>query len=305
MLRPIPFLALVLATLISIGPSFADTYNFSAAEGLPGSGTPDLDNESTGTMNLLSGMFIDSTGTAINYDVTGMVSSSNLYGTSGGTANSTGDNRIEYEANNDLFRFDTAWDPGEGVTGSLRTQMLFVEFDRVGLSDFATVDVGSMNTAGQAFESAALQWLDVNGNTIGTASYNGYWDVVGSTVNSDVITNSGAVWTAESTGVIDTTTDPNNPASGSSGPNNDATVSASTYLGAGVEITGYKITRWFEDVATIDDGMGGFIAGGPTTTRTGFTSRLDGGTFQAVPEPSAAGVLLFGLAGFVIRRRKN
>ena len=77
----------------------------------------------------------------------------------GGTSNSTDENRVEYEGGPDVFRFRSGRDGGEGVTGPLRTQMLTVSFDLAILSDFATVNVTSMKTAGEAFETAALQRL--------------------------------------------------------------------------------------------------------------------------------------------------
>ena len=154
--------------------------------------------------------------------------------------------------------------------------MLTVNFGQLGLSDFASVDLRSMNTGGEAFESAALQWLDASGNTIGTANYNGFWAntaSVGTTVNGDVITNSADVWTAEDTGTINFTTNgatSDNPGSnssgnaGSNGVNDNAVVSASTYLGTGVLISGYKVTRWLEDVATVEEVLEGQLL--PTQT---------------------------------------
>ncbi|QEG20461.1 PEP-CTERM sorting domain-containing protein [Mariniblastus fucicola] len=300
---------LVLTTAIAVsfsgGFAIADIAiggaNYDDAETGITSGTPDLANESTGNSSTVMGMFTDQTGAAHNYLAEATVFSGiTSYGVTNGGPNNSDENRVEYQASSDRFTFGSGWDSGDGSTGEYVEQCLTVTFDRVSDAADFSVTVSSANTAGEAFESTAVQFIDAGGNLVGNLSYLGFWDTVSSTVNSDVIMNSADVWTAESTSVIDVTTDSDNPFGTSDGANNDATIFASDYISGGV--TGYKITRWLEDVATV-----GGVAGTGTTTTTNFTTSNGAATVSvaAVPEPGAASLIALGLVGFVVRRRRS
>lgn len=274
--------------------------NYDDAETGITSGTPDLANESTGNSSTVSGNFTDQFGFNHSYTATAMVSSGiTSYGVTNGGPNHSDENRIEYQTGSDRFTFSSGWDSGDGSTGEFVTQMLTVNFNAIHDPTDFSVSVTSANTGGQSFETTAVQFIDGSGNLIGNLSYVGYWDQVGTSVNSDVITNSADVWTAEDTSVIDTATDSDNPIGGSNGSSDNATILASDFVSGGV--SGYKITRFMEDVATVSG-----VAGTNTSTMAIFTTSNSAATLTAVvvPEPSSFAILMFGLCGFVSRRRR-
>lgn len=287
----------------------AETVSFDTSEITGLTGTPDLANEgfSGSLVPSITGTFVDANGVTQSYTATATASTSvtsyapGAVGAAGGTVNSD-DNQVEWEASAGLFRFRAGFDSGDGQTGEYREQMLTVVFDVLHPASDMTVDVSSFNTAGQLFESAALQFLDSSQNPIGTVSYNGFWSggTIGSTPGSDPISNSSDVLTFESTGTLNIT-DPDNPIAGTSGPlDSPRTVSPVADLGFAptTMLSGYKITRYMEDIATVR----GFAAIN-TSTNTGFTSSNAGAMVStAVPEPS--GFLFFALATVVFAGRR-
>lgn len=297
------FLALLATTVMSFygGMSIAQTtINYDDAETGITSGTPDLANESTGNSSTVTGNFTDANGNPGSYTASAMVTSGiTSYGVTNGGPNNSDENRAEYQASSDRFTFSSGWDSGDGATGEYVTQMLTVTFDRVSDAADFSVSITSANTAGEAFESTAVQFIDGAGNLVGLVDYNGFWDAsdVGGTVNGDVISNTADVWTAEDTSVIDALTDSDNPFGTSNGALDNATIFASDFVTGGV--TGYKITRFLEDVATV-----GGVAGTGTTTTTIFTTSNNAATISSVPEPSTFALAILGLFGLVTRRRR-
>lgn len=144
----------------------------------------------------------------------------------------------------------------------------------------AIARVTSINTGGQAFESANIIFLDAACAPYGVANYNGFWNgaPIGSNggtnntminVEADVWTDAGGVdaelqpgvFVAASTGTVDVGNLGNGgsacfPESGASGPDNNATVNANADAGLAPTdvVTGFIYTVCLEDVATTEGG---------------------------------------------------
>jgi len=134
------------------------------------------------------------------------------------------------------------------TTGDVYCYTYNVTYGTAQLASDVEVQLSSINTAGQIFESANLIFLDAGGAPYGTAMYNGFYDVAAggvpgggsngcgtNVVNATPWTTTGSVFLAASTGSITTSVAPNTgtycfPEEGTSGPNNGG--------GAGISVNG-------------------------------------------------------------------
>ena len=276
------FLMLPIFASVCLG---AEAINFDDAETGITSGFMVLEDVSGGTTGVtVTGSLTAPDGSPINYTASAMVTT-NTTSYAATTITHVPDNanesRVRYDASGDRFTFQSGWGEGEGQTGEYREQMLTVVFGHSSLASDVSVNYSSLNSRGEAWESGAVQFLDVSGSPIGTVSYDGYWDMVGSAVNSDPIVTTGFVFTTEDTSTIDTT-DSNNPVQASDASTDNGTVTATGVgISATTLLTGYKITRFLEDVATVDG-----RASTGTTTSTATIASVEGG-MVSVPEPSS------------------
>ena len=192
-------------------------------------------------------------------DATGL-KGTNPHGSSGATVSSTGDVRA-YEV---TVRFASHI---EVLAGDL------------------TVATTSINTAGKAYESAAIVFLDENGDPLdgGDPNYIGFYGANGPAINGTctppaatpspwqgVSLPAQGSYFAQSTGTVDLSVDGCNPSSGSNGSGNNADVLASDVNLATTErIGGFKFMVYLEMVAVASaDG----ISAGVTTS---FTSTVN------------------------------
>lgn len=185
----------------------------------------------------------------------------------------------------------------ESSTGDVRGYCVTVMFDSDILIEAQDLDVNfsSINTAGEAYESAAIQFLNTSGmpfsgSTISSSDYTGFYTSqpsgtavqppISSAPWGSLTSGSGGVFLADDTNTIvfsgNGLCSPFDPATltapecGTDGPNDSPTVNAAT--DAGVTATdmvgGFKYCVLLEDVAlTTNDGDN-------TTTSTTFTSTM-------------------------------
>ncbi len=187
-------------------------------------------------------------------------------------------------------------------TGDIRSYEIKVTFAShvyIEAQDF-TIDVASVNTAGEAFESMSVIFLDGSGSPYGTATYTGYWvdgdgpggthpGVVGACpAMAPAVKPAASIYTTTGTGVYTISetgtmnlTDACNPVSGTSGTEDNKLIHAQMDAGLAPmnKIGGFIFRVNLENIATstadgIDNG-----------TRTRFTSRLDGFNLTAVSLP--------------------
>ncbi len=171
------------------------------------------------------------------------------------------------------------------------------------------VDGTSWNTAGSAFESSSLVFLDAQQSAYGTASYTGYFDSAPSGAGgSGDGTVASSAWMVMGTGVyiaaankIDLT-DPLNPTSnGVSESAYSINASLNAGLTANDSVAGFVFTSLLEDVAnTATEGARTETGTTITSTLSGF--RVDDASLSSVPEPSHAAFLIL-LAGSGMLRR--
>ncbi len=181
---------------------------------------------------------------------------------------------------------------GDTSTGDVSCYSVKVKFaDHIhATADEVKVNTTSINTSGETFESTSIVFLDAACNPYGTATYCGFYEdldgpggthpgvlpdcTTAPTVKAEpwAVTGTG-VWTAQNTGTVDIT-DPCNPISATSGPDNN---SDPTGVDAGLAptdvVTGFIFRVCLEDVAIATaDGV-------ETTSQTNFTSTLNGFCF--------------------------
>ena len=180
----------------------------------------------------------------------------------------------------------------ESSTGDIRGYQIKVSFaSHVNiLASDITVNTKSINTAGGAFESAAIIFLDETGTAYGTADYKGYYGD-GSPgpsttscsvpiVGSPWLTSGSGVFIAANTGTVDIT-NPCNVAAGTTGPNDTKNVNAATDAGLnnGDRVGGFIFMVYLEDVAASN------VLGAETNTSAGLSSTLKGITLANNPLP--------------------
>ncbi len=180
----------------------------------------------------------------------------------------------------------------ETSTGDVRgycVEITFASHVQVYAEDFAA-EFSSINTAGEAWETSAIQFLDVNGNPfngnpIDAADYVGYYNSdppTGIDCSAGIVPGTlpinGSAWdlagpgvlTQQETITIDAQTDVCNPVAATSGSNNSPTYNANVDGGIapGTRIGGVRYCVMLEDVAA------SLVDGDETTTATQFTSSL-------------------------------
>ena len=191
-------------------------------------------------------------------------------------------------------------------TGDYRGYSIKVTFAShvdISASEFA-VKYTSGNTAGTAFESSALLFLDENGNPFGTATYQGYYTqaaivsacpstTIPGTVRPSPWSLSGnGVFAAQSTGTTGPAVGPDycssmNGTNGSdNGTSSPKTITAtSTNISSSTKIGGFIFMTYLEDIrANINDNT-------CTTTSTTFTSTLNG--FNVTNSPFSIDLISF------------
>ncbi|PIE83471.1 MAG: hypothetical protein CSA09_00955 [Candidatus Contendobacter odensis] len=237
----------------------------------------------------------------ITTTITNVNGHGNLYGI-GGTSNrittSEGGHCKDTSSMDELFiryddgtenirsqkRIDTNPDSSTGDLISNSVTVEFISPEAVFYSDDIVVSYSSGNTAGKAFESTVVVFLDEAGAEIGSYTYNGYHSNGNPATNTPgdgtaAITASSEVFTAADPGVVNMA-DPCNPASGTDGANDNHNVTASDYVGSGVRLGGYRIITYLEDVALVDSDSGTAgcqgVFGNNTTTNTQFINRATG-----------------------------
>ena len=181
----------------------------------------------------------------------------------------------------------------ETTTGDVRGYSITVTFAPhvMILAGDMTVNTTSINTAGEAHESAAVVFFDGAGANYGTVNYDGYYagttgaSTDGSCTAPPVRTNSWSttgvgVFTASSTSTTDNT-DPCNPVAASDGPGNNQSINPVTDAGLAIgdRVGGFTFTVYLEDVAAST------APGAETTTSTSFTSTLNGIDLATSPLP--------------------
>jgi len=181
----------------------------------------------------------------------------------------------------------------ESSTGDVRGYKITITFAShiEVLAGDVIVNLTSVNTAGEAHESSSLVFLDGSGSPYGTTTYDGYYmgttgaSTDGSCTTPGVRTNSWStsgtgVYTASST-VNTTIVDPCNPLAGIDGSTNNGDVNAvtDTGLSATDPIGGLVFTVYLEDVAASS------APGAETSTRTAFTSTINGIEIASSPLP--------------------
>lgn len=189
-------------------------------------------------------------------------------------------------------------------TGDYRGYSIKVNFAAhvdISASEFA-VRYSSGNTAGTAFESSAIQFLDENGDPFGTATYQGYYTqaaivaacpsttIPGSVRSTPWLLSGSGVFAAQSTATTQPASGPNYCSSinGSNGPDDGSpkTVTAtSTGISGTTKIGGFIFTSYLEDIrAQINDNT-------CTSTSTSFTSTLNG--FNVTVSPFSIDLVSF------------
>ncbi len=167
-------------------------------------------------------------------------------------------------------------------TGDVSCYNIEICFDAPQDAQDVNVEMTSINTAGESFESTSVVFADASCTPYGTATYNGFWNGTpqgsnGGTnttminVEADMYTTTGTgVFIAADPGIIDVT-DPTMPVAATDGPNNDATINAATDAGLNAtdQVGGFVFRVCLEDVATtaVDDES--------TSSSTSFTSTLN------------------------------
>lgn len=158
----------------------------------------------------------------------------------------------------------------ESSTGDVRGYTIDVHFaDHIGIiADQLTVDLQGMNSAGEAFESAALVFFDALRNPYAIVTHTGYFggeaDLMGScgvTITQPSLSSSGSGSVLfQDDDVVDLLM-PCVPADGVDGDNDVLMVSPRLHAGldSAAVITGFRLLVLVEDVATtaiLDDGTG-------------------------------------------------
>ncbi|HFD13529.1 MAG TPA: DUF11 domain-containing protein, partial [Crenotrichaceae bacterium] len=231
----------------------------------------------------------------LNISVQNVTDSGNRYPASGSPENNrtNGELRVRYETAgaNVVLRSKKTFDQNpDTYTGDVIATVVEVQFASHlhSNSNDTCVSYTSGNTRGQIWETTVIEFFDTNGMLFGTHAYIGYHvDMSGNPLinppgnGTNAITTTGSVFVAADPDTIDLT-DPANPISGTSGPNDSATVCANTIVGAGVEVTGFRITSYAEDVALFDNaGINDY--GGPTTSSTTLTNAFTQFTISSTP----------------------
>lgn len=190
---------------------------------------------------------------------------------------------------------------GGGVTsnnsGYRVSQVIQIDFIGgmyVEAQDITDFGWSSGNTSGIAWETAALQYLDANGNSFSALpTLNPY--LTHTPVDGQPIGTTG-VFVADSTGTVQNVgTDDTDP--GSNGANNGVSTSAvGLGIGALTRIGGVRFTHLLEDVRGVNNG---------DTIFTATINDLNVENFTVTPEPTPG--MLFGvaLAGFSCSRRRR
>jgi len=169
-------------------------------------------------------------------------------------------------------------------TGDVSCYSLSVCFAVPQQAQNVNVNLTSVNTAGESFESTSVVFYDAACSPYGTATYNGFWAGTpqGSNggTNTTAVNPSSSIYTTTGTGVyiasdisiIDVATDPMNPVATTSTTSNDYDPNASTDggLAATALVGGFIVRVCLEDVAiTANDDES-------TTSSTAFTSTING-----------------------------
>lgn len=151
------------------------------------------------------------------------------------------------------------------------------------------IELSSINTKGESFESSSVIFYDATGSPYGSAGYNGFWNGVpqgsGTGTNSTNVNVEANIYTVSGSGVFVAAdpiavdiANPMTPVAGADGPNNSTTISADgTYSVGGINaglnpsdlVGGFIFRVCLEDVATTSS------ADESTTTSTAFTSTLN------------------------------
>ncbi len=178
------------------------------------------------------------------------------------------------------FNFGPPGNSFVSTTGDTYCYEYRVEYTTPQIASDAVVRVTSINTAGQAFESANVIFLNGAGNPYGVANYQGFWNgaPIGSNggTNNTMINAEADIWVdgsgtnAELQPGVFVAADPNSidagqgtnggsacfPENGSSGTDNNETVEADTDSGLNATdiVTGFIYTVCLEDVATTEGG---------------------------------------------------
>lgn len=180
----------------------------------------------------------------------------------------------------------------ETSSGDVRGYQITVKFTSGVIIEAQNIEVltNSVNTAGSAFESGSVVFLDETFNPYGTATYEGFYGngSAGPSITGCTVPASGTAWSMSGTGVytmgsISTVdvTDPCNIAVGSNGPDdnnkivhavNDAGLMATDRVG------GFVFTVYFEDIAASNGTSN-------TTTSAKFSSTLKGVNLSFTPLP--------------------
>jgi len=190
------------------------------------------------------------------------------------------------------------------TTGDYRGYSVKVRFAShvdISASEFA-VRYTSGNTAGTAYESTVIQFLDESGAPFGTATYLGYYTQaaivtacpstsIPGTVRPSPWSLSGiGVFAAQSTGTTQPDSGPNYCSSinGSNGPdngNNKIITATSTGISGSTKIGGFIFMTYLEDIrANINDNTW-------SSTSTSFTSTLNG--FDVTVSPFSIDLVSF------------
>ncbi len=172
----------------------------------------------------------------------------------------------------------------ESATGNVRgyeIKITFASHVNISAADM-TVNMSSVNTAGQAHESSSLVFLNMSGAPYNMATYNGYYDGEDGASNTSCIapaartnswlTSGAGAYTASST-VTTEVSSPCNPTGDLNGARNNYDVNPylDTGLNASDMIGGIIFTVYLEDVAASTPGPCS-----ETLTSTSFISTLNG-----------------------------